>query len=96
MHNPGLLSLALVFEKTDQQNTFTAMRMFNYDVEHYMRSNGFAQTADFIRLVHNWHDACNHRGITADDCVKALTEMHEFLTKGINFECSFPVSWKIH
>ena len=85
MHKPGLLSLALIFEKTDQQNAFMAMRMFNYDVERYMRSNGFAQTADFIRLVHNWHDACNRRGIPADDHVKALTEMHEFLTKGINF-----------
>ena len=86
MHNPGLLSLALVFEKTDQQNAFMAMHMFNYEVERYMRSNGFAQTADFIRLVCNWHDACNCRGITADDCVKALTEMHEFLMKGINFD----------
>ena len=85
-NNPGLLSLALVFEKIDQQNAFTAMRMFNYDVEHYMRSNGFVQTADFIRLVRNWHDACNCRGITADDRVKVLTEMHEFLTKEINFD----------
>ena len=58
-NNPSLLSLALVFEKTDQQNAFTAMHMFNYDVERYMRSKGFVQTADFIRLVRNWHDACN-------------------------------------
>ena len=31
-NKPGSLSLALVFEKTDQQNAFTAMCMFNYDV----------------------------------------------------------------
>ena len=85
-HKPGLLSLALVFEKTDQQNAFTAMRMFNYDVERYMRENNFNDTADFIKLVRNWYDACNHRGIPADQHVASLTAMHEFLTDGINFD----------
>ena len=66
INKPGLLSLTLVFEKTDQQNAFTAMRMFNYDVERYMREQGFNETAEFIKLVCNWHDACNRRGITAD------------------------------
>ena len=85
-HKPGLLSLALVFEKTDQQNAFTAMRMFNYDVERYMRENNFNETADFIKLVRNWHDACNHNGIPADQRVASLTAMYEFLTDGINFD----------
>ena len=83
---PGLLSLALVFEKTDQQNAFTAMRMFNYDVEHYMRRNNFNETANFIKLVRNWHDACNRRGLSADTRVKYLYEMHKFLTDGVNFD----------
>ena len=86
-NNPGLLSLALVFEKTDQQNAFTAMQMFNYDVERYMRNNNFTETANFIQLVRNWHDACNRRGLSADTRVKALTKMHEFLTRGVNFDC---------
>ena len=77
IHKPGLLSLALVFDKMDQQNAFTAMRMFNYDIEQYMCENNFVDTANFIRLVRNWHDACNHRGLSAD---------MEFLMKGINFD----------
>ena len=85
-HKPGILSLALVFEKTDQQNAFTAMRMFNYDVERYMKEQGFNETAEFIKLVRNWHDACNRRGITADVRVAWLTDMHEFLTRNINFD----------
>ena len=85
-HKPGLLSLALVFEKTDQQNAFTAMRMFNYDVERYMRENGFTETANFIKIVRNWHDACNRRGIPADTRVSSLVAMHDFLTEGINFD----------
>ena len=81
-----MLSLALVFEETDKQNTFSAMRMFNYDVERYMRENNFNETADFIKLVRNWHDACNHREFPADQCVDSLTAMHEFLMDGINFD----------
>ena len=64
---PDILSLAAVFDKIDQQNTFTAMRMFNCDVETFMRSKGYVQTADFIRIVRNWHNACNKRGISADN-----------------------------
>ena len=51
-----------------------------------MHENNFTDTANFIRLVRNWHDACNHRGLSADMRVLYLTEMHEFLTKGINFD----------
>ena len=61
------------------------MQMFNYDVEKYMHDNNFTGTAHFIKLVRNWHDACNHRGLSADTRVKFLFEMHEFLTRGINF-----------
>ena len=86
LKTPGLLSLLLVFEKTDQQNAFTAMRMFNYDVEHFMQENKFEETANFIRIVCNWHEACNRRGLSADTRVTYLTEMHEFLSKGVNFD----------
>ena len=86
-NRPDILSLALVFDQTDQQNAFTAMRMFNYDIEHYMRENHFHDMANFICLVREWHDACNRRGIPADDRVSALKRMHKFLMKGINFNC---------
>ena len=86
-NRPDILSLALVFDRTDQQNVFTAMRMFNYDVEHYMHENHFDDMVNFIYLVREWHDACNRRGIPADDRVSALKRMHKFLMKGINFNC---------
>ena len=84
---PDILSLAAVFDKIDQQNAFTAMRMFNCDVETFMHSKGYVETADFIRIVRNLHNACNKRGISADKRVCALYEMHKFLTHGINFNC---------
>ena len=48
VNRPDILSLALVVDKIDQQNAFTAMWMFNYDVEKYMRDNNFTETAHFI------------------------------------------------
>ena len=61
------------------------MKMFNYSVELWMKKKGYIVTAQFIRLVRNWHDACNRRGSLADTRVRYLNNMHEFLTAGINF-----------
>ena len=63
---PDILSIASVFDKIDMQNAFTAMRMFHYNVERWMKDKGYLETAKFIKLVCNWHDACNRRGLTAD------------------------------
>ena len=69
------------------QNAFTAIRMFHYNVEHLMKDKGYLETSKFIKLVCNWHDACNQRGLTADTHVRYLNELHVFLTHGINFNC---------
>ena len=84
---PDILSIASVFDKIDMQNAFTAMRMFHYNVERWMKDKGYLETAKFIKLVRNWHDACNRRGLTADTRVRYLNELHVFLTHGINFNC---------
>ena len=84
---PDILSMALVYDKIDTQNAFTAMKMFRYSVQRWMQQQEFSETAHFIRLVRNWHDACNRRGLSADTRVRYLSEMHEFLTKGMNFNC---------
>ena len=75
------------FFKIDTQNAFKAMRMFNYNVECWMKDKGYLKTANFIKLVHNWHNACNWRGLTADTCVHYMNELHVFLTHKINFNC---------
>ena len=50
-----------------------------------MIQKGYKDTAKFIRLIRNWHDTCNRRGLSADKRVLYLNDMHEFLTQGINF-----------
>ena len=82
---PDILSISLVFDKIDTQNAFTAMRMFNYSVQRWMEQKGYTETATFIKLIRNWHDACNRRGLSADTHVRYLTDMYSFLVQGINF-----------
>ena len=82
---PDILSIALVYDKIDMQNAFTAMRMCNYSVQRWMEKKGYTETARFVCLVRNWHDACNRCGLPADTRVRYLNDLHEFLTKDINF-----------
>ena len=63
---PDILSMALVYDKIDTQNAFTDMKMFRYSVQRWIEQQGFCETAHFIWLVRNWHDACNRRGLSAD------------------------------
>ena len=84
-HRPNILSLSLVFDRIDQQNASTAMWMFNEKVESYMCSAGFTEMAEFVKLIWNWHDACNKRGLPADTRVTYLHDIHNFLTCSINF-----------
>ena len=82
---PDILSIALVFDKINMQNAFTAMCMFNYSVQRWMEQKGYTETTTFIKLIRNWHDACNRRGLSADTHVRYLTDMYSFLVQGINF-----------
>ena len=96
--NPDLLSHPLVFDNIDQQNTYSAKLMFSEKVEKFMVSKGYVETAEFIKLVREWHSACDDHGVRADTWVTVLRNMFSFLTCGIDFNSfSFPLTgchWK--
>ena len=54
-----------------------------------MMEKGYKDTASFIQLMCNWFNACNERGLRADEWVEYLYDMHTFLLKGIKFN-DFP------
>ena len=54
-----------------------------------MTEKGHDGTATFIRIVQNWFQACDKRGISADECVEHIFNMHKFLTEDIDFD-KFP------
>ena len=81
----GVLSRYLVEYNMDNQNAFSAMKLFGEEVILTLESNGKENSAQFVRLVKAWHMACDERGITADTRVRWLCDMLQFLTKDMNF-----------
>ena len=86
---PNILSQAIVIHKLDPMNVFTAMQFFSESVEEYMTNKGYTGTAYFIKLVRNWNQACNKRGMAADERVEHMLNFFCYLTEGINFD-TFP------
>ena len=81
----GVLSRYLVQYNMDSQNAFSAMKLFGDEVILTLESNGRTDSVEFLKLVKGWHMACDERGIPADVRVRALSNMHTFLTSDINF-----------
>ena len=54
-----------------------------------MTNKGYTDTAYFIKLVGNWNQAWDERGIAADERVEHMLNFFCYLTEGINFE-TFP------
>ena len=86
---PDILSKAVVVNHTDEQNVFTALRIFGNPVEEFMCNKGHNVTANFICIVRNWFIACDECGLKADEWVEYLYDMYHFLTTGIDFH-KFP------
>ena len=49
--NCAKINLALLLDRIDTQNAFTAMKMFNYNAERWISQKGYNETAQFIKLV---------------------------------------------
>ena len=78
-----------MFDKIDIQNAFIVERMFSHQVEYFFRQQNWMESAEFVQITRAWHCACNMRGMHADKHVQCLYDMHEFLTRGIDFD-DFP------
>ena len=84
-----ILSRAIVYDKIDIQSAFIATHMFSRLVEDFFHDKSWNESADFVQTDHQWHRACNMRGISADMCVRSLFAMHKFLMKDVDFD-NFP------
>ena len=87
--NNALLSRAIVYEEADKQNIEIAMQVFSEEVEFNIRKHGDCHTADFVRLIHRWFNACDDRGISVHNRLQRLIDMHNYLTNFYD-ECTYP------
>ena len=75
---PDILSRPIVIDRIDMQNIFMAKKFFSSPVAKYMEDCSFGESAKFIKLVRNWFEACDERGILANHHVEQLYNMHVF------------------
>ena len=67
-------------KKLIKKNIEIAMQVFSEEVEFYIRKHGDCHTADFVRLIHRWFNACDDRGISVHNRLQSLIDMHNYFT----------------
>ena len=82
----SILSKALTKDIFDKQSADVALHLFSEQVELKLIENEDYEEALFVRIMRNWHDACDKRGIRADDRVNALWAMNTYLTKDVDWD----------
>lgn len=84
-----LLSVPLVEDLIDKQSVPNARTHFSWEVESWMRLNGYVREANFTKIVRNWYEASDEPGRSALERVQHLLSMRDFLLDGVNFS-KFP------
>ena len=82
--NAGL-NRALVEDLVDRQSDSFARATFSESVEKVMSEKGFANEANFCKLIRNWYESEDEPGISADNRCKARLELRDWLLKGVQF-----------
>ena len=83
---PEILDKGIVFGSLDKQCASLAMQLFSQQVEDKLLENSAYHEAHFVKLVRNWYNACDSRGMPADERVNKLWAFYAYLTKDIDFD----------
>ena len=59
---------------------------FSQQVEDKLLDNSAYHEAHFVKLVRNWYNACDSRGMPADERVNKLWAFYAYLTNYIDFD----------
>ena len=73
------LSRALLTEQVDKQNLEVALHIFREEVEEDILKNGDKETANFIGVLRRWFMSSDGRGITLEDRLNWLVDIHEYM-----------------
>ena len=82
----SILSKALTKDIFDKQSADVALHLFSEQVELKLMENGDYEEALFVRIMQNWHDACDKHGVRADDRFNALWAMNTYLTRDVDWD----------
>ena len=75
-----VLPRAVVEMKLDRQNCMLSKRFFSKDVQKILTRCGYHSESKFVKLVRDWYDACDMRGMSVNDRLKKLNAMFKYLS----------------
>ena len=84
--NHKVLPKSILEDRLDRQSIHIAKHFFSSDIEQELQKNGDDAKAKFVRLVRNWFEACDERGIDIYTRVKHLQDFFDFLSKLIDWQ----------
>ena len=76
----------MITEILDRQSAEIAKHFFSEEVENIMKQNGDIIEAHFLKLICEWYESCDERGLLPEERVSKWINLHK---SGINFE-EFP------
>ena len=84
--NHNVLPKSIIDDKLDKQSIHIAKRFFSKPVEAELVKNQDDKEAKFFKLVREWYDACDERGIDVYTRMQNLQNMYQFLTDIVEWE----------
>ena len=75
----SILPRAIVEDKLDRQSCSLSQRFFSQEVEEILISECFFEEAIFVKLIRNWFNACDARGMAVNLRLHHLKQMYEAL-----------------
>ena len=76
----NVLSKGLIVQPLeDKQSVSFALKVFSSDVEQTMPNNGDMKEAELVKNVHNWHSACNDRGLPVTEHISYFVAMNNYM-----------------
>ena len=80
------LNIALITDCVDKQSVPYACKVFAKDVENYMIKSNDLKEAEFTKLIREWFEAEDERGLTAVERCKRRLALREWLLRGVRFD----------
>ena len=77
--NNDILPRAIVEDKLDRQNASISKRFFSEEVENALTKNNNNSEAFFVRMTRKWFEACDKRGVPAEQRLRDLNMMYRYM-----------------
>ena len=84
--NKTSLNRSVIEDVIDKQNVGYALKLFSLKVEQELEEKGKLHEARFCRVIREWYEAEDDRGITVAERCRRRLQLRTWLLEGIDFD----------